>query len=127
MMSTAMHASPALLALGLCLMGLPAPAFSQDTAGAGTVSGTVVSAAGAPEPAVTVCLTGTMRCALTDDRGHFRLADVRPGAYPIELTPPGGSRISGGKVEVRAGLDTQVALTLPAASTLRENVTVTAS
>ncbi len=113
-----------LLVLGL--MALAAPAFAQNTAGVGTVSGTVVNAAGAPELAVTVCLIGTMRCALTDDRGHFRLADVRPGAYPIELTPPGGSRIGRGTVDVRAGLETQLALSLPASS-LREDVTVTAS
>src|SRR6187402_1808234 len=101
-----------LLVLGL--MALAAPAFAQNTAGVGTVSGTVVNAAGAPALAVTVCLFPSMRCALTDDRGHFRLADVRPGAYPSELTPPGGSRIGRGTVDVRAGLETQLALSLPA-------------
>ncbi len=122
-----MHAASTLLALSLGLTALPAPAFSQDTSGAGTVSGTVVGAAGVPELAVTVCLVGTMRCALTDERGHFRLADVRPGAYEIELTPPGGPRAGGGTVEVRAGLDTQVTLTLSAPTARRESVTVTAS
>jgi hypothetical protein len=111
----------------LVAVAWPASAVAQDTGGVGSVSGTVVSAAGAPELAVTVCLAGTTRCALTDERGHFRLSDVRPGQYEIELTPPGRPRVPGPKVEVRAGLDTVVALTLPAPTEVRENVTVTMS
>src|SRR5690348_13860137 len=91
-------------ALALCLV-FPGLAAAQDTAGAGTVSGTVVAAAGMPESAVTVCLLGTMRCAITDERGRFRLAEIRAGVYEVELTPPGGSRLSSGKIEVRAGLE----------------------
>jgi len=127
MMSTRTSTLPprALLVLAV-LLTVPSPAFSQDTAGTGTVSGTVVGAAGAPELAVTVCLVTTNRCAVTDEKGRFRLADVRPGTYQIEVTPPGGSRVPGGTVEVRAGLDAHVALTLPAATTVREAVTVTA-
>jgi len=120
--------SRALAFLALCAaLSAPATAVAQDTAGAGTVSGTVVSAAGVAELAVTVCLAGTTRCALTDERGHFRLADVRPGTYQIELTPAGGSRILIARIDVRAGFDTEVALSLPVPGMVKETVTVTAS
>ena len=118
-----------ILAIGaICLIGLaPGTAAGQDTTATGTVSGKVVSATGTPELAVTVCLVGTTRCGLTDDRGHFRLADVRPGTYQVELAPAGLPRITSSKVEVRAGFDTTVTLSLPLSGTLRDVVTVTAS
>lgn len=109
-----------------CLAG-QTQGFAQDTGGVGTVSGVVLDATGVPAFAVTVCLTRTTRCGLTDERGHFRLTDIRPATYELELTPPGERRLAGGIVDVRAGLDTVVELTLPKAGALREFVTVTAS
>jgi hypothetical protein len=121
------RAATAALVVSVCMFVAAPPAFAQDTGGVGTVSGTVVSAAGEPELAVTVCLIGTTRCSITDDRGHFKLTDVRPGTYQIELTPPGQPRLPGTTVEVRAGLDSVVELVLPKLGQVRESVTVTAS
>lgn len=126
MLSTISPTCTALVALWL-LAAAPAAARAQDTAGAGAVSGLVVNAAGTAEPAVTVCLSGTARCATTDERGRFKLTDVRPGSYPIDITAPGQRRIAGGAVEVRAGIETQLALTIPAADRLKDSVTVTAA
>jgi hypothetical protein len=120
------HRGSRLIAAGILAL-LPTVAAGQDTTGAGAASGTVVSASGTPVLAVTVCLSGTTRCVLTDDGGRFRITDVRPGAYSVELTPPGGSRVITGTVGVRAGLDTQVALSLPASNALQERITITAS
>lgn len=92
----------------------------------GTISGRVIGAAGQAEFAATVCLTGTTRCALTDERGQFRIAELRPGSYQIEVTPAGRARIPSGAIDVRAGLDTTVEITLPALDALKQSVVVTA-
>jgi hypothetical protein len=102
------------------------PAHGQDTGGVGTLSGTVKSPAGQPEFAATVCLAGTTRCALTDERGAFRLAELRAGTYQIEVTPAGRTRIPSGSIDIRAGLDTLVEVALPALSDLKQSIVVTA-
>ena len=126
MMSTPAARAAAGAVVFLLAFGSARTATAQDTGGAGAVSGVVLSASGTGELAITVCLVGTIRCAVTDDRGQFRLADVRPGSYELEVTPPGSARVRAGQVEVRAGLDTRVSLTLPAVASIVEKVTVTA-
>jgi hypothetical protein len=102
-------------------------ARAQDTGGVGTLSGIVKSPGGQPEFAATVCLAGTTRCALTDERGAFRLAELRPGSYQIEVTPAGRARLPIGGIEIRAGLDAVVEIALPALGDLKQAVVVTAA
>ena len=114
------------LFFSLTLISVVPSAGAQDTGGVGTISGRVIAAAGQAEFAATVCLTGTTRCAVTDERGQFRIAELRPGSYQIEVTPAGRARIPSGAIDVRAGLDTTVEITLPALDALKQNVIVTA-
>jgi len=111
------------------LLFLPVHVAAQDTTGVGAVVGTVVSHDGQPALAVTVCLAETTKCSVTDEAGAFRIADVRAGQYRLEVTPPGEPRILSDAIEVRAGLDSVVAVTLPqpVAGKFDQTVTVTAS
>ncbi len=108
------------------LIFLPVHASAQDTAGVGAVTGVVTTHDGQPGLAVTVCLVDTLKCALTGEDGRFRLSEVRAGQYRLEITPPGEPRIQSDLVEVRAGLDTAVEVTLPRPAALEQTVTVTA-
>ncbi len=105
----------------------PVFAAAQDTAGVGAVAGTVQAADGQPALAVTVCLVDTLKCAVTDEAGRFRITEVRAGQYRLEITPPGEPRIVSELVDVRAGLDAIVEVTLPRPAAVQQTVTVTAS
>jgi hypothetical protein len=91
----------------------------QDTTGTGTLTGTV-SEAGAE-----VCLEATGRCVTADGTGTFRLGDLRAGTYTLVVTAPGRPAVKTEGVEVRAGLESRVELTLPALEAVRQSVTVT--
>jgi hypothetical protein len=68
-------------------------AAAQDTTGVGSFSGSVVDAARAPAAFATICLAGTTQCVPVDERGAFRLANLRPGEYVLEVTPVGESTL----------------------------------
>jgi hypothetical protein len=101
-------------------------AAAQDTTGVGSFSGSVVDAARAPAAFATICLAGTTQCVPVDERGAFRLANLRPGEYVLEVTPVGESTLPVGRFEVRAGVDQRLEITLPARERLQTSVTVTA-
>ena len=103
------------------------PAAAQDTTGAGAIAGTVMTHDMQPGLAVTICLADTIRCVVSDEAGRFRIADVRSGSYRLEITPPGEPRFTTDPVDVRAGLETVLAVSLPRPSTVQQTVTVTAS
>jgi hypothetical protein len=105
---------------------LPLYAAAQDTTGVGSLSGSVVDAAGAPAAFVTVCLTSTAQCVVADERGAFRLVNVRSGPYGLEVTMLGETALLVGRFEVRAGVDQRLEITLPARNRLETMVTVTA-
>src|SRR6266849_7943112 len=110
---------PGILVLSfVCGMHVPLHAASQDTTGVGSLSGSIVDAAGAPAAFATVCLTSTTLCAVTDERGAFRLANVRSGQYALEVTTPGEPVLPVGRFEVRAGVDQRLEITLPARNRL---------
>jgi len=113
----------------VALVFLPVHVAAQDTTGVGAVTGTVTTHDGQPGLAVTVCLVDTIRCVVTDEAGRFRISEVRAGQYRLEITPPGEPRILSDAVEVRAGLDSVVAVSLPrsVAGQFDQTVTVTAS
>ena len=115
---------PALSAVVLALAASSAAA--QDTTGVGAISGAVVSAAGQPAEGVRVCALDTGACATTDARGVFRIGDLRAGRYRLEILPLEGMPFTSDEVDVRAGLDGTVEITLPTAEDFRQTVTVTA-
>lgn len=94
--------------------------FAQDTAGTGSISGTVRRSAG-PAGRVEVCLSELNRCVTTDAAGVFRIESLRSET----LTLRAGALNS--RVEVKAGRETTVEILLPETGTLAQQVTVTDS
>ena len=113
-------------ALAAMLAVAAAPAFAQDTTGVGAISGVVVTAAGEPAEGVRVCALDTSSCVMTDERGAFRIGELRAGKYRLEILGRVGLPFTSDPVDVRAGLDGTVAITLPAVENLQQTVTVTA-
>ena len=108
----------------LCL--LAAPAAAQDTSGVGAIRGVIADAAGRPAEGVRVCALDTAACATSDARGAFRIDGLRASAYRLEILPLEGSPFTSDPVDVRAGMEGAVDITLPRVENLRETVTVTA-
>jgi TonB dependent receptor/Carboxypeptidase regulatory-like domain/TonB-dependent Receptor Plug Domain len=118
--------SSALAAVLLTLVCTPAAA--QDTTGVGAIRGVVTDGAGQPAEGVRVCALDTAPCATSDARGVFRIGELRAGRYRLEILPLEGLPFTSDPVDVRAGLDGTVEITLPtvALEDLRQTVTVTA-
>ena len=92
----------------------------------GAISGVVVNAAGQPAEGVRVCALDTASCATSDARGAFRIGELRAGAYRLEILPLEGLPFTSDPVDVRAGLDGTVEITLPKVENFQQTVTVTA-
>ena len=115
---------PALSAIVLTVVA--ASAAAQDTTGVGAIRGVVVDAAGRPAEGVRVCALDTASCATSDARGVFRIGELRAGAYRLEILPLEGLPFTSDQVDVRAGLDGTVEITLPTVEDFQQTVTVTA-
>ncbi len=100
---------------------------AQDTAGVGSVAGTVLITGGTPAVAVRVCVLTTSRCVTTDGQGRFRITEVRAGTYQLEITAANQPPILSPEVNIRAGLDGTVDVTIPAVDALQQNITVSDS
>jgi len=111
-------------ALGLVLMATSASA--QDTTGVGAITGVVLNPAGQRTEGVRVCALDTASCATSDAQGVFRIGDLRAGAYRLEILPLEGLPFTSDPVEVRAGLNGTVDITLPSMENFQQTVTVTA-
>jgi hypothetical protein len=101
-------------------------AAAQDTTGVGAISGVVVNTAGLRTAGVRVCALDTASCATSDAQGAFRIGDLRAGDYRLEILPLEGLPFTTDPVDVRAGLDGTVEITLPKAENFQQTVTVTA-
>ena len=107
----------------VCLV--PSAAGAQDTAGVGAIRGTVAASSGEPVADAAVCVRNLDRCTATDASGRFLLNDLRAGGYELEVVGPSPAPLIAA-VDVRAGRETVVDVTLPPGDTLRETVTVAA-
>ena len=101
------------------------PAIAQDTTGVGTIRGTVLTASGQPAVDVGICIASLSRCVVTDDRGAFAVADLRPDRYDVEIVAAGRPPLVS-PVSVRAGLDAVMEVVLPDPTTVEETITVSA-
>jgi hypothetical protein len=110
----------------LAAPGWTGAAAGQDTAGVGAIRGVTSTAAGAWVPDVAVCVVDTGRCAVSDARGAFVIRDLRPARYRLEILAPGQPPFQTSELDVRAGLETVVDVTVPDLGTLEEVVTVEA-
>ena len=116
--------SPVMTTAVLTLMATSA--LAQDTTGVGAIGGVVVNAAGQPAAGVRVCALDTASCATSDAGGTFRIGELRAGAYRLEILPLEGLPFTSDPVDVRAGLDGAVDITLPRVANVEEAITVTA-
>jgi hypothetical protein len=85
-----------------------------------------VNAAGQPAEGVRVCALDTASCGTSDARGVFRIGELRAGGYRLEILPLEGLPFITDSMDVRAGLDGTVEITLPAVEDFQQTVTVTA-
>jgi outer membrane receptor protein involved in Fe transport len=103
-----------------------ASAFGQDTAGVGSLAGRIVDARGGVAAGVAVCVVDVGVCDVSGADGAFTIGGVRPGAHRIEVVAPGRAPFLSEPVEVRAGLEARLEITLPEATRIEETVTVSA-
>ena len=115
---------PAIALTGL--LSLHGPAVAQDTTAAGAIRGSVRDATGAGVIGARVCALETSQCTRTDVAGTFRVDGLRAGRYRLEIVPPAGLPITSDPIEVRAGLEGSIEVTLPKLEQLQQVVTVTA-
>lgn len=115
------------LSIAYILLASFSPLRGQDTAGVGAITGTVVGQHAAPTANVRVCVLTTTRCAVTDDRGAFRLTEIRVGDYQLEITAQNLQPYTSDPVSVRAGLEAQIEFTLPALDAVQQSITVSES
>ena len=108
-----------------CIGLIPAAGIAQDTAGVGAIRGTVAGPGPVPAVSVAVCVRALDRCTATDASGRFLLNDLRAGLYELEIVGRSGAPLITA-VDVRAGRETVVDVTLPAADAVSETVTVVA-
>ncbi len=109
------------------LLLLSLPLAAQDTTGVGGLLGTVTDSKGQPAPQTKVCIVDSSRCTTSDERGLFRFPDLRPGDYQLDITAPGQPPIRSSVVNVRAGLEGKVEVSLSAADALQQTMTVSES
>src|SRR5262249_12457240 len=107
---------------------LPLTSAAQST---GAIAGTVRDATGAVLPGVTVeasspALIEGARSASTDERGQYRIIDLRPGTYTTTFTLSGFSTVRREAIEFWAGFPAAVNAELRVGS-IEEPVTVTAA
>jgi hypothetical protein len=80
---------------GIFLLLAAAGAGAQTNS---TITGTITDATGAVLPGVTVeasspALIEKVRTSVTDDRGQYRIVELRPGVYVLTFTLPGFSTV----------------------------------
>ena len=116
-----MRKAAAIVAVVTALAGSSA---AQDTGGMAVLRGRVLDAQQVPQTNVAVCAPVASQCVVTDVAGAFTLM-LRPGTYTLELAAPGELLVVSSDIQVRAGLDNVVELTLQA-ETFEQTVLVTA-
>src|SRR5207244_13114884 len=83
---------------------LPAPSHAQGTS-TGAVAGTAKDASGGVLPGVTVeasspALIEKTRTTVTDDKGEYKIIELRPGTYTVTFTLTGFSTFKRANLEL---------------------------
>jgi hypothetical protein len=119
----------ALVAVGLLAGVNVDPAFGQSLGNAGTIEGTVVDQSGAAIPKAEVRLSnavsGCNQTTTTNTDGSFRLTNIPPNPYRLEVNAAGFGA-SSQEVDIRNAVPVQVKPALAVAGT-RTSVTVEAA
>src|SRR5690349_20103489 len=96
-----------LLALLAGTLAFPSIDAAQ-TSTSGGIAGTVSDTTGAVLPGVTVeaatpALIEKVRSVVTDDKGEYKIVDLRPGTYSVTFTLTGFSTLKRDGIELSAG------------------------
>jgi Carboxypeptidase regulatory-like domain len=101
--------------LGLSILAFSPSARPQSLGNAGTIEGTAVDPSGAAVPKATVTihnpLTGYNQSALTDSNGSFRLVNIPPNPYHLEIKASGFNAFTQ-DVDVRGSVPARIKATL---------------
>src|SRR5437899_1463380 len=113
--------------LSIVLAALPTVAWAQTTEGA-SIAGVVRDTSGAVMPGVTVeaaspALIEKVRSVVTDERGLYRIVDLRPGTYTVTFTLPGFSTFKREGIELTTSFTATVNAEMSVGS-VAETVTV---
>src|ERR671935_21747 len=113
------------LVVAASLSAAPAIAFAQSSA----IAGVVRDGTGAVMPGVTVeasssALIERVRSVVTDEKGQYKIVDLRPGVYTVTFSLPGFATVK------REGIELTADFTAPINADMRvgqieETVTVT--
>ena len=107
---------------------IPASVLAQGASTA-TITGAVRDATGAVLPGVTIeaaspALIEKVRSTVSDERGQYRLAELRPGVYTVTFSLPGFATVRNEGLELRTSFTAQLDAELKV-SQLEETITVT--
>ena len=100
--------------------------FSQDTTGVGALSGTVQSSDKQSVMAAELCITSSNNCVKSDSQGRFRFTGLRPGTYTLDVKGP-KVQLKSNPIQVAAGVESRVEITLPSIEASTQSLTVTES
>src|SRR6516165_8107576 len=109
-------------ATAVLLAVFPSVAAAQSLGNSGTITGTVVDPSGAAIPGAQVTVhnsvTGYMQTVMSDPGGAFRLVNIPPNSYHLEIQASGFTPYSK-DVEIKTSLPVQVnaAMALAGATT----------
>ena len=107
---------------------IPASVLAQGASTA-TIAGVVRDASGAVLPGATIeaaspALIEKVRSTVSDDRGQYRLPELRPGVYTVTFSLPGFATVKNEGIELRTSFTAQIDAELKV-SQLEETITVT--
>jgi hypothetical protein len=110
-----MKTTRALLALALVYCGIASGLLAQSLGNAGTITGTVLDPTGAAvakaEVTIHNAVSGYMQTVVSGPDGSFRLSNIPPNPYQLEVKAPGFA-VSSQNVDIRNSLPIQVKATL---------------
>src|SRR6266571_2931129 len=109
------------------LLLLPAVLSAQGTS-AGAIAGTARDTSGAVLPGVTVeasspALIEKIRTTITDEKGEYKIIEVRPGTYTVTFTLPGFNTFKRDGLELTPNFTVTINAVL-AVGAIQETVTV---
>src|SRR5438445_13559057 len=107
-----------------CLVMAPTMAFAQASA----IAGVVRDGTGAVMPGVTVeasspVLIERVRSVVTDEKGQYKIVDLRPGTYTVTFSLPGFATVKREAIDLPATFTATVNAELKVGA-LEETVTV---
>lgn len=121
-----MNRTLSVFGLAVCALASVADLPAQSLGNAGTVTGTVMDPSGAAIAGATVAIhsptTGYSQSVVTSADGAFRLVNIPPDPYHLEVTAPGFNVFSQ-DLNVRGSIPLQIKATLTLSGT-RESITV---